>query len=215
MRYNPIYEAAQHYDLPIMYHSSPGPILSEGAGYVDGFQRLIEGHSLGFSISNMIQLTSVLMQGLPERFPKLRYVFQEAGVFWAPMMMLRLDGYYAKRRSEAPLLRALPSEYMRDRFYFGTQPLETPKNPKHLEAVFDMVHGRTNFQYASDYPHSDYDDAIAILKLPFLDAESRANVLARNAMRVFNFRKGGVQPWENMSSPASGTSPKADASSSR
>lgn len=209
VRYNPIYEAAQRHNLPIVYHSDPALTLVEGSSHADGLQRLIEAHSLGFLISNQIQLTSVLMQGLPERFPKLKFVFQESGLFWIPTMMYRLDEYYLKRRSEAPLLKGLPSEYILDRFYFGTQPIEAPKNLKHLEAVFDMVNGRERFLFASDYPHFDYDDPIAILKLPFLDREAKANVLAGNATRIFNLRKGGIQPWESTLSPESATSPTA------
>jgi predicted TIM-barrel fold metal-dependent hydrolase len=199
VHYNPIYEAAERHNLPIVYHSDPALTLTEGASYADGLQRLVEAHSLGFLISNQIQLTSVIMQGLPERFPKLKFMFQESGLFYVPMMMYRLDEYYLKRRSEAPLLRALPSEYILDRFYFGTQPIEAPKNPKYLESIFEMANGKRNFCFASDYPHFDYDDATAILKLPFLNPQEKADVLAGNAMKFFDFRKAGVQPWESMS----------------
>ncbi|MCF8563161.1 amidohydrolase [Alicyclobacillus tolerans] len=201
VRYDPIYRAAQDHDLPIVFHSAPGLTLVDGASPADGFQRLIEAHSFGFTASNLLQLTSVLMQGLPERFPKLRYVFQESGVFWIPMMMYRLDEYYLKRRSEAPLLKGLPSEYVLDRFYFGTQPLESPKNQHHLEAVFDMADGTKHFLFASDYPHFDYDDPSAILKLSFLSRENKADVLGNNAMKVFNLRKGGVKAWESTLQP--------------
>ena len=195
MRYSPIYEVAQAHDLPIVFHSAPGLTLTEGASPVDGLQRLIEAHSLGFSISNMIQLTSVLLQGVPERFPKLRFVFQESGLFWVPMMMYRLDEYYLKRREEAPLLRMLPSEYVLERFYFGTQPMEAPKQPDHLKAIFDMANGYEHFLYASDYPHFDFDDPVAILNLPFLSKAQKQNVLAVNALKVFNFQRGGVPVW--------------------
>lgn len=211
--YDPIYEAAQRHRLPVVFHGSPGITLVNGTGYADGFQRLIEAHSLGFSVANMVQLTSLLMQGIPERFPDLRFVFQESGVFWVPMMMFRLDEYYLKRRDEAPLLNDLPSRYVLDRFYFGTQPIEAPRNPKYLESVFEMANGYEHFLFASDYPHFDYDDPTAILKLPFLDQDQKANVLARNAQRVFDFRKGGVQPWETTSQDASTTSPSVPVAS--
>jgi predicted TIM-barrel fold metal-dependent hydrolase len=197
----------------MVYHSDPALTLVEGASYADGLQRLVEAHSLGFLISNQIQLTSVLMQGVPERFPKLKFMFQESGVFWVPTMMYRLDEYYLKRREEAPLLQDLPSQYILDRFYFGTQPIEMPKNRKYLEAIFEMANGRERFVFASDYPHFDYDDPIAILGLPFLDAESKANVLAGNAQRVFNLRRGGIQPWESTLLRELGKSPIETASS--
>jgi predicted TIM-barrel fold metal-dependent hydrolase len=120
-------------------------------------------------------------------------------------MMFRLDEYYLKRREEAPLLKDLPSRYVLEKFYFGTQPIEAPRNAKYLASVFEMANGSEHFLFASDYPHFDYDDPTAILRLPFLDQEQKANVLGRNAQRVFDFRKGGVQPWER-TSPAASTS---------
>ena len=206
VRYNPIYEAADRFGLPIVYHSDPALTLTEGGSYVDGLQRLIEAHSLGFVFSNMIQLTSILVQGLPERFPNLRFIFQEAGLFYIPMMMYRLDEYYLKRRSEAPLLQALPSEYILDRCYFGTQPIEAPKNQRALEAVFEAANGAERFLFATDYPHFDYDDPSAITRLSFLSAAEKANVLGGNAMRAFNFERGGKPAWQSTLSAESGTS---------
>jgi uncharacterized protein len=211
-RYDPIYEAAQRHDLPIVLHGAPGLNLVSGADYGD-FQRLIESHSLGFSISNQIQLTSMVLQGCCERFPGQRYVFQESGLFWVPMMQYRLDEYYLKRRSEAPLLTRLPSEYIREYFYFGTQPIEAPKDQRHLEMVFDAANGSEHFIYSSDYPHFDYDDPRAITRLTFLDREAKARVLAGNALQVFKLRKAGRQPWENIASPTSTNSPSTVASS--
>jgi predicted TIM-barrel fold metal-dependent hydrolase len=201
--YDPIYQAAQECGLPVVFHSAPGLNFVEGSDYAS-FQRLIESHSLGFAVSNQIQLTSVLLMGVPERFPKLSFVFEESGLFWVPMMMYRLDEYYLKRRSEAPLLTKLPSEYIRERFYFGTQPIEAPRDQRHLEAVFDAANGRSQFLFASDYPHFDYDDPSAITRLAFLTDEEKAAVFAGNALRVFPLRKGGVQPWES-TSPAEPT----------
>jgi predicted TIM-barrel fold metal-dependent hydrolase len=195
-RYHGVYAAAERHDLPVVYHGTPGLPFLAGAFYADGLQKLIEGHSLGFAVSNQIQMTSVLLNGIPEQFPKLRFVFQESGVFWAPALMYRLDEYFLKRRSEAPLLKALPSEYVRDRFYFGTQPIESPKNPRHLRAVMEMI-GIDHFLYASDYPHFDYDDPMAILKLGVLSADEKAAILGGNAIEVFNLRAGGPRAWQS------------------
>jgi uncharacterized protein len=204
--YDPVFEAAQRNDLPLVFHGSPGLNLVEGADYAQ-FQRLIESHSLGFMVSNQIQLTSLILQGVPERFPDLKFVFQESGLFWVPMMQYRLDEYFLKRRSEAPLLKALPSEYIRDRFYFGTQPIEAPKNQKHLEMVFEAANGYEHFIFCSDYPHFDYDDPSAITRLRFLDNAQKGAILSGNAFDVFKLRKAGPQPWESIESPTSTTSP--------
>lgn len=205
-RYDPVYAAAQRQRLPMVFHGAPGLNLVEGADYAHGFQRLIESHSLGFAISNQIQLTSIMVQGVPERFLELRFVFQEGGLFWIPMMQYRLDEYFLKRRSEAPLLRRLPSEYIRERFWFGTQPIEAPKDQRHLEMVFDAANGRHRFIYCSDYPHFDYDDPSAIARLRFLSREDRSRILAGNALEAFELRKGGERAWQAIGSPDSTSS---------
>lgn len=192
--YNPVYEVAERKGLPVVFHGATGGTLRSRGSYAEGVQRMIEAHLLGFSITNLIQITSVMLRGVPERFPGLKFVFMESGLFWVPMAMYRMDEYFLKRRSEAPLLKALPSEYIRDRFYFGTQPLESPKNPKHLQAVMEMI-GYDNILFASDYPHFDYDEPSAISGLPFLTSEQKRAILGENAIRVFDLAAPAQPAW--------------------
>lgn len=74
-RYDVIYEAAQKKGLPVIFHAG-GSSLDDF--YIDGFGRFIESHSPGFLWSNMAQLTSLLIQGIPEKYPDLNIVFQES-----------------------------------------------------------------------------------------------------------------------------------------
>ena len=203
-QYDPIYRAAQELELPIVFHGTPGQPFIGGSSYAD-VQRLIEGHFLGFTVNNIIQLCSVLLEGVPERFPGLTFVFQESGIFWVPMMMFRLDEYFLKRRSEAPLLKMLPSEYISQRFFFGTQPLEAPKNQRHLRAIIDMI-GVDRLIYASDYPHFDYDHPVAIHKLGCLDDAEKNAILGGNAIELFKLAKGDKPAWLHTRSPSSQTS---------
>jgi predicted TIM-barrel fold metal-dependent hydrolase len=193
--YKPIWDAAARHKLPVVLHASAGLTMTERGSYADGFQRTIEAHSLSFLVSNQIHLTSIVLQGIPERYPDLKIVFLEAGLFWAPAMAYRLDEYFRKRRNEAPLLKDLPSRYIRRQFYFGTQPIEDPKEPGALEAVFDMADGVNRFMFASDMPHWDYDEPAVIHRLSFLSPEEKAKVFAGNALEVFDFKKGGQLPW--------------------
>jgi hypothetical protein len=60
----------------------------------------------------MRQLTSMIFEGVPERFPDLPLAFLGAGAGWAPYSMERMDDEYAKRGEvEAPVLRRKPSGY--------------------------------------------------------------------------------------------------------
>jgi len=102
-------------------------------------------------------------------------------------MMYRLDSEYNMRRSEAPALKRLPSEYIRD-FYFTSQPLEQPVNPKDREAAFRMIGAEDHMLYASDYPHWDMDVPSTIYDLPFLSETAKKKILGENAAKLFKIK---------------------------
>jgi predicted TIM-barrel fold metal-dependent hydrolase len=103
---------------------------------------------------------------------------------WVPFMMQRFDNEYMMRSSEAPALKKLPSDYMRDMF-FSTQPMEITDMGM-LEQTFRMLKADTQLLYSSDYPHWDFDLPSTIYDLPFLDERAKRNILGGNAMRLFN-----------------------------
>ena len=101
--------------------------------------------------------------------------------------MFRLDTEYMRRRAEVPLLKKMPSEYIKD-LYFGTQPLEIC-NPKYLKYVFEMIDAENTLMYASDWPHYDWDHPSVIERLTFLNDEQKAKILGGNAAKVLRFKK--------------------------
>jgi predicted TIM-barrel fold metal-dependent hydrolase len=120
---------------------------------------------------------------MPERYPRLKVIWIEGGLAWVPFLMQRLDHEYTMRSSEAPLLKRLPSDYMRD-MYYTTQPMEKV-GVDLLEATFGAI-GATLLLYASDYPHWDFDLPHVVYDLPFLSEQDRRNILGENACRLFN-----------------------------
>jgi predicted TIM-barrel fold metal-dependent hydrolase len=148
--------------------------------------KFISVHALGFVFFNMVHLTNWIMNGLPERFPKLKVIWIESGLAWVPFMMQRLDNEYMMRSSEAAALKRVPSEYMRDMF-FSTQPMEMADMAA-LEQTFRMMKAETQLLYSSDYPHWDFDLPSTIYDLPFLSEQGKRNILGGNAMRVFNLK---------------------------
>jgi uncharacterized protein len=142
-------------------------------------------HALGFSWFNILHCTNWLVNGLPERFPKLKTVWIESGLAWIPFLMQRLDNEWMMRSSEVPLLKRRPSDYMRE-MYYSTQPMEMVHNREALELTFKMINAETQLLYASDYPHWDMDLPSTIYDLPFLSEQAKRNILGGNAKRVFN-----------------------------
>jgi uncharacterized protein len=147
-RFLPIYEEAQRLDTTIAIHAS-GSHLG-GAG-VDLFPAFIQAHTCSHAFGQMRQITSMVFEGIPERFPRLRMAFLEAGCGWAPYWMERMDDEFAKRRSEAPALKKKPSEYIRGgQIYFSCEADEWLL-PQALKLV-----GENQIVYASDFPHWDH-----------------------------------------------------------
>lgn len=181
-RYEPIYAATEQAGLPAVFHTG-------GAGiddyHIRGYEKFIETHTLGFLESNMSQLVSLVIQGIPEKFPDMDIVFQEAGILWVSSLMHRLDAEYMKRQSEAPILERRPSEYMTE-FYYGTQPLEFPDNVSYFEESLREMGGPDNLLFASDYPHWDFDRPTRIRDIPFLSEREVDGVLGDNAAEVFD-----------------------------
>lgn len=177
--YMPLFELLERKGLPLGFHTvshwADAPFLQ--------LNRFLSAHALGFPFYNMVQMTNIIVNGLPERFPNLKFIFIEAGLAWLPFMIMRLDAEYLHRSADAPLLRHKPSHYIRQ-FYFTTQPLEVPDNPDHLKMIFDLV-GVDQFMYASDYPHHDFDLPTVIWDLPFLSEAEKRKVLGGNAQRLF------------------------------
>jgi predicted TIM-barrel fold metal-dependent hydrolase len=154
--------------------------------------RFISMHSLSFVHYSLIHMTNWIINGLPERFPKLKLIWVESGLAWIPYLMQRLDHEYMMRTCEAPALKKLPSEYMRDMFY-TTQPLER-NNVKLLQSTFEAVDGENQFLFASDWPHWDFDPPSAITSLPFLNEQGKRNILGLNAARLFNLEVKKMRP---------------------
>ena len=106
-------------DLPLSFHA----IYHQQERMFEGMNKFLSVHALGFIFYNMVHMTNMVMNGIPERFPKLKILWIESGLAWIPFLMQRLDNEYLMRSSEAPLLKRLPSEYMREMFY-TSQPIE-------------------------------------------------------------------------------------------
>ncbi|HLI22738.1 MAG TPA: amidohydrolase family protein [Stellaceae bacterium] len=189
-RYKPLYDnaymktyaAIEERGMPLNFHSQFG-----GGGNDPSLSlcnRFMAAHALGFSWFNILHCTNWLVNGMPERFPKLKTIWIESGLAWIPFLMQRLDNEWMMRSSEVPLLKRKPSDYMRE-MYYSTQPMEMVNNREALEMTFKMINAETQLCYASDYPHWDMDLPSTIYDLPFLSEQAKRNILGGNAKRLY------------------------------
>jgi hypothetical protein len=176
------YALIEEMGLPLVFHGAFAWGEDQSIGLCN---RFLAVHALGFSWFNILHCTNWLVNGMPERFPKLKVAWVESGLAWIPFLMQRLDNEWMMRSSEVPLLKRRPSDYMREMFY-SSQPMEMVNNREALELTFKMIGAETQLMYASDYPHWDMDLPSTIYDLPFLSESAKRNILGGNAKRFFN-----------------------------
>jgi predicted TIM-barrel fold metal-dependent hydrolase len=179
--YMRLYALLEERGLPIAFHAGyhwNDPSLAT-------INRFLGMHALGFVWCNMVHMTNWILNGIPERFPKLKSLWVESGLAWVPFLMQRLDDQYLMRTSEAPLLKRLPSDYMRENCWYSSQPMEIT-NIKATQLTFEMINAETQLLFSSDWPHFDFDTPAIMSRLPFLSEQARRNILGLNAAKLFN-----------------------------
>ncbi len=128
-------------------------------------------------------LTSMVVEGVFERVPKLRLVLIESGFAWLPPLSWRLDKLWNRLREETPFLKRLPSEYIHDHVWLTTQPMEEPEPRAHVLDTIDWI-GWDRLLFATDYPHWDYDDPAHALPLRISD-DKRRGFFLNNALALY------------------------------
>ena len=178
-RYWPIYEEAAAHGLPIGIHVG-GPTGARTAG---GWPSYYNEEHLSLVASMQTQMTSLVLEGVCEHFPGLKFILIEGGVAWEISLKKRLDRLWQVMGSEVPHVKRPPSEYIDEHFYFSTQPVEEPEEPSDLVHIFEQV-GWDRILYASDYPHWDYDDPKYAFKAE-MPEDQMAKVMRTNALGLY------------------------------
>lgn len=185
-KYWPIYEAAVQYDLPIgMHFGALGGWPITGVGFPSFY---VEYHA-GQLTSFQDQVISLVCEGVFEQFPTLKFVLIEGGFAWLPPLMWRLDRAWRRLKEEVPDLKRLPSEYIRQHFWFTTQPVEEPHDPADFQRLLADINMDDRIMFSTDYPHWDFDapDQAIPHDLP---ADLRRNILADNARALYRLPAG-------------------------
>jgi predicted TIM-barrel fold metal-dependent hydrolase len=179
--FDPIYKEAEQLGCPLAFHGGP----SRGLGF-DFFDKFIQAHTLEHPFSQMIQLTSVVFDGVFDRFPRLKLVFLEAGCGWMPYMMDRLDEEFERRGKRwCPDMQRKPSEYFTSGNIYVTLEVEEAAVPFVIERM-----GAQHVLFASDYPHErshgEYmGDLPELLGREDISDEAKRKILYENPKRLY------------------------------
>ena len=148
--WDPFWSAAQETGLPISFHigsgdnvaeMSPGRIASMGMAGASALSSCKLFLSLG------IELSDLLLSGVPARFPELKFVSVESGIGWVPFVLEAAD--YSLEQgdtSDRAPFDLKPSEYF-ERQVYACYWFEQDA-PRHFEKV-----GVDNILFETDFPH--------------------------------------------------------------
>ena len=135
------------------------------------------------SMAHRALATTLVIEGVFEEFPSLKFVLVEGGFGWVPAWTWRLDKQWARMRDEVPHLKRPPSEYIRQNLWFTSQPVEEPENPEDIRSIIDWI-GWDRLLIATDYPHWDFDDPELAFRIRMSEGERR-QIFTENAKRVY------------------------------
>ncbi len=91
----PLYEEAERLGVAIGVHGTPGAYLC--AGSADQVDTFALSHLFGHRSQQQMALAKLVMDGVLERFPNLRFGFLEAGCGWLPDLIHALHEHWEKR----------------------------------------------------------------------------------------------------------------------
>ncbi len=182
--YWPIYEACQRHNLPLHLHPSTTATIANAAMTPAGqAATYLESH-VCMPQFYMAQVASMVLNGVFAKFEQLKVILVEGGICWLPHLLWRMDAEFKGLRHQAPFLKRMPSDYVRDHVRLTTQPIEEPSKAEHLLQMFDMIGADDIVMYASDFPHWDFDEPT---KLPrALGETTLRRILHDNAAQFFN-----------------------------
>jgi len=130
----------------------------------------------------------IILTGVHDRFPKLKFVSVEAGVGWVPYYTEQMDDRYDRNKYWAKIkLEKQPSAYVRSNWWF-TFIID------HYGVANRHAIGIDNIMWSTDYPHHGCDwpqsrRVVAEMMKDVPAAEWR-KIVFENAARLYGIRLG-------------------------
>ncbi|MAT91823.1 MAG: amidohydrolase [Halioglobus sp.] len=186
--YDRLWAAIQDHDLVINQHSGQGsPSYGPGQGSL-----ALWALEMPFYVQR--GYTQLIMGGVFERFPRLRFILTESGCAWAPKLMQQMDYMYMAWKAGAigeidttrdPALKEPPSFYAKRNCYYGAS-FPGPRDIAGREVV-----GVDKILWGNDYPHYEgcYPHSRENMRFAFADLEEQEvrMMLGENAATLYQF----------------------------
>ncbi len=148
--------------------------------------------------------TTLIMGGVFERFPNLRFILTESGSAWAPGLMRQMDAMYMAWKAGAigeidtskdPALKEPPSFYAKRNCWYGAS-FPGPRDIKGRDTV-----GLDRILWGNDYPHYEgcYPYSRENMRFAFSDVTEHEvrMMLGENAANLYGFDLEKLRPAAN------------------
>jgi predicted TIM-barrel fold metal-dependent hydrolase len=162
------------------------------AGYGSYYIETRQARAHGF----MAHISSLVFEGVFEKYPKLRVVFVEGGYGWRGPFLWRLDADWKGLRGQTPWVQKPPSEYVWEHTRFTSQPLDEPERPSDLLQVFEWNRAERTLMFSSDYAHWDFDSPIEAF--PRLPDHLKRRIFYETALELFGLTPRGVTGFKRV-----------------
>jgi uncharacterized protein len=185
-KYWDMWEAIAHHDIPAGFHPGDNGLNPPtGSGWPSFY---FENHA-GYPQQMLSELTSLIFEGVLDRWPNLKLVSIEGGYSWVAPFAWRMDKTWDLLKDEVSHLQRKPSEYIRDHLWFTSQPFEEPENSAWFAGIYEQLEGlgmADKLMYSSDYPHWDFDSPGASLPVG-MPERARRKIMVDNAVALYGF----------------------------
>jgi uncharacterized protein len=181
-RFDPFWAEAEQLNMPIYVHIGfPSP------AFIGMFETLYLSIAFANRASLLMGFLAIVGTGVAERFPRLRWVFAEAGVEWVPWLMHVLDGYWRLGRGvfqNAPRFghsETQPSEIVRQGNVYVICEAD-----EDLRGALEIL-GEDHIVLGSDMPHSEARPTAfrEFGARDDLSSRVKTKILEENAQRFF------------------------------
>jgi predicted TIM-barrel fold metal-dependent hydrolase len=201
--YDPLWKVCEELEVPVNAHSGTGgPVYQQAPA-----MPLV--HFLEIPFYSQRPLVHMILGGVFERFPRLKFVITETGASWIPPLLKSMDGLLAgmrgnkvgEMRFEGEVVPPRSAtEYFHQSCYVGaSQP-----TPADVEAGLETV-GIQHFMWGSDYPHEEgthpYTKEALRQTMSHLDPETVQRILAGTAAELYGFDLKKLQPLADKVGP--------------
>ena len=185
--FDPLWARIEEAGIPLLTH-----VVVRSRRFVTGFvgdwyetpANRTFSFALGATSQVMPACMAMVMDGLFDKFPRLKLLAIEAGCGWAPYAMDRLDEKYQHFSGfDAKLKLGKPSEYFRRNLWFVAEPEE-----RTIGSALELV-GEDRILWGSDFPHIDshLDAPGQVAKnVSHLPEHLQRAVLGENARKLFD-----------------------------